>query len=262
MEEARLGGQYRTAGGLYVCGKVEGIEPFCLDTPPLRCIAVLTDAADIERVYRRSHLPRPEKIGLGWVGFPYTPATFLDEAERYGVCKRISRVPRLLAPGDTIALAHTNAIVPGEHCAQCAELPAALSVASALLAPWRHSLKANGFRYHVPGYRTNSYRVMGIFCVFTITRYELVLPESFELTAAQIKACAQRAVAVVRIADNDARRVMPGWRLPHFLRQTVGEALCGGGETGGVAEDASSAVPSSVGDADGILDAALNAVAS
>lgn len=51
----------------------------------------------------------PEKAWLMWVGEKYySPETFIAEAERYGVSKKIYRIPVDLRIGDIVYLAHKN----------------------------------------------------------------------------------------------------------------------------------------------------------
>lgn len=53
----------------------------------------------------------PTKAGLMWIGERYypTPKDFIREAAQQGVSKRIPTVPKGLAPGDWVFLAHPNA---------------------------------------------------------------------------------------------------------------------------------------------------------
>jgi hypothetical protein len=54
-----------------------------------------------------------QEVGLIWVGekFYPTPASFSDEANRLGISRRISAIPRKFKLGETwVALAHRNAI--------------------------------------------------------------------------------------------------------------------------------------------------------
>lgn len=55
------------------------------------------------------------RAGLLWIGeqFYPTPASFLEEAARMGVSRRISKVPREWKPGTYVFLAHRKAINPG-----------------------------------------------------------------------------------------------------------------------------------------------------
>lgn len=55
----------------------------------------------------------PAAVGLMWVGAAhYTPGTFVEEAIRHGISKRVPRPPAWLKPGETwIYLAHEAAIV-------------------------------------------------------------------------------------------------------------------------------------------------------
>lgn len=53
----------------------------------------------------------PAKAGLMWIGERYypTPKDFIREAQQAGVSKRIPTVPKDLAPGDWVFLAHPKA---------------------------------------------------------------------------------------------------------------------------------------------------------
>jgi hypothetical protein len=51
----------------------------------------------------------PQPFGLLWVGQEYTPATFLAEARKLGISKRVPAKPRNVKPGTIVLLAHNDA---------------------------------------------------------------------------------------------------------------------------------------------------------
>ena len=66
--------------------------------------------------YTIAHWHEGERAGLIWIGASFypTPESFMEEAARMGVSRRIAQVPRDLVVGETwVALAHPKAI-PGE----------------------------------------------------------------------------------------------------------------------------------------------------
>lgn len=80
--------------------------------------------------YTDEHWVHGERAGLIWIGAAFypTPEAFMQEAQRMGVSRRISQVPRDLKIGETwIALAHPNAVAgecehgspAGHFCPSC-----------------------------------------------------------------------------------------------------------------------------------------------
>ncbi len=128
--EQKRGCGYRKAGGVYLMG--EGLSTPC-DRLPLEIKNCPVCGSGIKfsrgfqwldfKRYANNHnpcrdsqscfvcYPRDGLYGLMWVGnMYYTPESFIEEANRQGVCKKIANVPKKLKLGKTIILlAHRKA---------------------------------------------------------------------------------------------------------------------------------------------------------
>lgn len=131
--EAKRGCGYRKVGGLYLVG--EGLAAVC-DRLPYElkvcpcCGAGIKQARgftwlDAEQ-FLGTHkdckdnfsspcpicIPLPQKYGLLWVGEKYySPQSFIEEAKKLGVSKRIPQIPKDFKLGETwILLAHPKVI--------------------------------------------------------------------------------------------------------------------------------------------------------
>lgn len=217
--EAARGCGFRRAGGLYLIG--EGMAAPCDRLPlSLHICRVCGQGIKQTRGYSRIDLHayvgdhtggimKPRCVDpdgdmichphgpafLMWVGSGfYTPESFIDEASRLGVSKRVPAIPRGVEIGDWILLAHPEAAPcpapdpppgdPPEDCEVC---------------------EGKG-------------KIPGIFYAFRLTRIELILKES-EATPDRIAEEAKRGVTVVPVPDNDPDH-QGGGKPPRRARKT------------------------------------------
>lgn len=115
--EAKRGCGYRKAGGLYLVGDLSDAVPVdylptCIDYPFTRAATWTEPKRLLQGVPEGKTLAKEqERILLMWVGSAhYTPESFMEEAGRMGVSKRISAIPEDAKKGDVVALAHPAAM--------------------------------------------------------------------------------------------------------------------------------------------------------
>src|SRR5437879_4411603 len=146
-----------------VAALVEGVHPACVDDFPCPlCLAP------------------PDRAGLLWIGeqFYKTPFQFQTEADRLGVCRRITAIPRGFKIGETwICLAHPKAI----------EIPLRIEMLPANRI-WDESIP--------PRWKA------GIFKVWRPQRIEKILPESVRgsVEASELE---QQGIVPVFVPDHD-----------------------------------------------------------
>jgi hypothetical protein len=109
----------------------------------------------------------------------------------------------------------------------CANVPVAIAVANAMTrigseSMWKErcerAVKRNlpEPKYQaLPKYPTD--RLGGVFCLFTLDRLELVLPESVAKDPEIARKCADRGVTIISVPDHDPDHVPAGWKLPLWL---------------------------------------------
>lgn len=121
--EAKRGCGYRKAGGIYLVGDLSGCVPVdylptCIDYPFTRSATWAEPARLLQGVPagEATGLRLQERLLLMWVGSAhYTPESFMEEAKRMGVSKRIAAIPEDAKKGDVVALAHPGAMVAFEQ---------------------------------------------------------------------------------------------------------------------------------------------------
>lgn len=155
---------FRKCGGLYLVGDLSGAVPVeylptCIDYPFTRAATWAEPKRLLQGVPEgKTTAKEQERILLMWVGSAhYTPESFMEEAGRMGVSKRISAIPEDAKKGDVVALAHPAAMVawaqadgfmegavlrsphvrdgqvkPWEPCPICREVPTATALANML----------------------------------------------------------------------------------------------------------------------------------
>lgn len=236
--ESKRGCGYRKAGGIYVVGDGIGEPvdwmPFCIDYPFAQGLLWALP----ERLFRTvgplgegilpSRWLAPPKVGLIWIGKKHysDPAEFVKEAMRQGVSRRLGHLPVGLKPGTPIALAHVNAIhaeefefakpedltiIQSPHCAVCSDVPGAKAIVNASIVPPHHRRKSPVAQ------------IGGVFYLFHARAVEVVLPESVAARPEIQHECQKQGVVIVAVPDNDRDHVVPGWKLPQFLRKAAGE---------------------------------------
>lgn len=128
-----------------------------------------------------------ERCGLLWIGGSfYTPASFLDEAERMGISRRIPAVPRDYEVGETwVFLAHREA--DWDPCPECGD---------GMPAPECESCQGAG---KVP--------VQAVFHVFRPTRVEYVVKG--DETEDELERLVQRGIRPVRIERIEDQGQLP-----------------------------------------------------
>jgi len=143
MIETQRGCGFRKAGGLYIRGT--GLAVACDRLPyPLTYCPVCGSGLKFQRGYQMidwlkyadhhhgckcdqfcpvCHPEEDKKHAIMWVGDKYySPGSFIDEAQKQGICKRISAVPKDIIFGKTwILLAHKKAgeIIVDEEIKPC-----------------------------------------------------------------------------------------------------------------------------------------------
>lgn len=159
-----------------------GKEGECQGTPPGFCL---------ERCPVREPSRFGEKAGLLWVGEKfYSPATFQLEANKLGVSKRVSTVPRGLEIGKTwVLLAHPKVVVEGGRC-QCGHVDAEHNEHDICTA---EGCKCDEFSEGTPG----------IFMVFKPTAIELIVTESQAKDAEFMASVEKRGLKPVVVPDGD-----------------------------------------------------------
>lgn len=245
--EAKRGCGYRKAGGIYVIGDLSGAIPaeylpFCIDYPFSRGMTwaqserlfatCLDETAGGYRAFGR--------LGLMWVGEQHykTPGDFTTEAIEMGVSRRVAFLPKDLKVGDPIAAAHLRAVrtwndpmccpealVPNVpvsmHCMRCRYVIEAKVLANTFRmiarTTWPCPICTEDFGLDV-GRGENPDGIAGVFCLFRMTKVEVVLPESVAQDLEIVKRCTERGVEIVAVPDHDPDHVPADWRLPAFLR--------------------------------------------
>lgn len=262
--EARRGCGFRKCGGIYVMGDLSDAVPaeflpFCCEFPFTRALQLVEG----ERLFRTCADPKAGgfgrfmKLGLMYVGSSfYTPDSFLREAREMGVSKRVSSIPAEVLPGDPVALAYIAAIPTGIdldatagpfgdviealHCSACRNVPVATAAVNGLTGigsrlAYRERCerllaeRTEGDITELPKYRAlpkhDPRQVAGVFCLFRMRAVEVVLPESVAKDPDIRAKCAARMVTIVAVPDDDGDHVIPGWKLPAFLRDDADDEL-------------------------------------
>lgn len=119
--------------------------------------------------------PTDDRAGLLWVGHSfYTPESFIEEAERLGVSKKISTLPRGYKPGETwVYLAHKKAVPVQKRLAGCEDVD------------------SNG-----------DAGKPGIFYAFNPTGFEKIVKAS-KATKTEIEKLEKRGIKAVVVPDDD-----------------------------------------------------------
>jgi hypothetical protein len=236
--EAKRGCGYRKAGGLYLVGDLSDAVPVdylpaCVDYAQTRAAEWASPARLLASVPpgEAEGFRRRERALLMWVGEThYSPASFLAEARRMGVSKRIAAIPSDAQPGDPIALAHPAAMtVTAEtaepwpqtvHCGRCLDVPVATALTNGLRNAAGKQLvqRKDGTAAPRALPTHDPLHVAGVFCLFTLQAVELVLPRSVASDPEIVRRCAARGVRIVSVPDDDPDHVPAGWKLPSWLR--------------------------------------------
>lgn len=249
--EPRRGCGFRKAGGLYIVGDVVAREvdylPFCIPFNQTRSLQwvttdlLLATCRDRGESIFRAH-PR---LALCFVGAKhYSVASFVEEAAKQGVSRRVASIPKDLKPGDPIALAHPACIptVPfiphngstypvAQHCNACRGVPVAKTIANYFIGYGRQQMKqriSTAVGYALPTDELESQlrgitswgnprHVAGVFGLFHMRAVEVVLPHAVANDPDIIRKCADRQVRIVTVPDTDPDHVPAGWKLPRFL---------------------------------------------
>lgn len=162
---------------LDVAELVGGVHPSCMDEFPCPLCMATAEMG---------------KAGLLWVGekFYKTPADFAAEANRLGVSRRISAVPREFKVGETwVLLAHPKT-VRCEPCHGSGVVPGEL--ASAEVKDFVPCQACSG-----------SGKAPGIFHVVRPRRLEIIVTESQSKDAEYMESLAKRNLTPVVVPDND-----------------------------------------------------------
>jgi|SRR5580658_2398737 hypothetical protein len=147
---------------------------------------------------------------LLWVGRGhYTPQSYMEEAGRLGVSRRLSALPKGLVIGETwVLLAHLDAMPPQSPnmCADCG-LGAALHPGhpNYMFKPqkgFQPSLTVNNVTMHPCETFQPPKPTPGIFCAFVPRAVELILKQS-DATPERIEKERKRGVTVVAVPDDD-----------------------------------------------------------
>lgn len=249
--EPRRGCGFRKAGGLYIVGDVVAREvdylPFCIPFNQTRSLQwvttdlLLATCRDRGESIFRAH-PR---LALCFVGAKhYSVASFVEEAAKQGVSRRVASIPKDLKPGDPIALAHPACIattthgavhnegryVTAAHCDACRDVPTAKVIANYFIGYARQQLKQRiaavdasedqaKLETQLRGVTSwgDPRHVAGVFGLFHMRAVEVVLPHAVANDPDIIRKCADRQVRIVTVPDTDPDHVPAGWKLPRFL---------------------------------------------
>lgn len=123
----------------------------------------------------------PQPYYLIWVGQEYTPASFISEARKLGISKRVPAKPRNVKPGTIVLLAHNDA---------------ANGIIS--INPWDLEADENE-----PEDTNKPKNHPGIFAAFTVTAIEKLIWES-EADEDTLKKMEGQGITPVVIKDGDS----------------------------------------------------------
>ena len=198
---------YRKLGALYVVASIrlEVPTPVCTSLPPFRSIG---------RFSTRDAFP-------GWKGTVWDDTTMYalwsTRVERLPgilICRRISRAPRGMRPGELLAFLSTTAIgdAPRKHtCDACRDIAAARSFGNASVALFHE--RRRGKRAY--GDMNN---VAGVMAVGVIERMETLLPLD-NITDEHRMRAAEANIAILPVPRDDVPdHYEYNWKVPLQLR--------------------------------------------
>lgn len=120
----------------------------------------------------------------------YSPQSFLEEATRIGICKRIPFIPKKLVFGSSVIyLAHPEAV-------EIRESPVMQEVLGIL-----EDAEGGGQRRLLEAER-KPHKAMGIFCAFGPQRIEKLIKES-DATPEEVEKLKKRGITPIKVPDND-----------------------------------------------------------